>query len=114
MAVFGFAIACFAWIDGRNWNGTWETVSVLACVLMLFGARSWGARLMRKLDGRRYGSEPLQETSRPSLPRGRNARKLRFLFGPREDDLPVTTLFSKIFIDNSCDTFLRFSAIINS
>ncbi len=56
MAVFGFAIAAFVWVEERKWADSWSIVAVVGCVLVLIGARELGARLMRKLDWRRYGA----------------------------------------------------------
>jgi len=54
MAVFGFALAAFVCIEERKWSGTWTIVAVIGCVLVLLGARELGARLIRKLDWKRF------------------------------------------------------------
>ncbi len=54
MAVFGFALAAFVRIEERKWAGTWTIVAVIGCVLVLLGARELGARLIRKLDWKRF------------------------------------------------------------
>jgi hypothetical protein len=56
MAVFGFALAAFVWVQERKWDGTWSIVAVVGSVLVLIGVRELGARLMRKLDWKRYGA----------------------------------------------------------
>ncbi len=56
MAVFGFAIAVFVWAEERKWAGTWAIAAVVGCVLVLLGAQELGARLMRKLDWKRFGA----------------------------------------------------------
>jgi hypothetical protein len=56
MAMFGLALAAFVWVEERKWTGAWRMVAVLGCVFALFVARELGARLMRKLDWRRFGA----------------------------------------------------------
>ena len=56
MTVFGFALTAFVWAEARKWAGTWTTVAVIGCVLVLIGARELGARLIRKLDWKRFGA----------------------------------------------------------
>jgi hypothetical protein len=56
MAVFGFVLAAFVWLEERKRDNGWGGVAVIACVLVLLGARELGARLMRKLDWKRYGT----------------------------------------------------------
>ena len=56
MAVFGFVLAAFVWLGERKRDNGWAVVVVIACVLVLLGARELGARLMRKLDWKRYGT----------------------------------------------------------
>jgi hypothetical protein len=55
MAVFGFALAAFVWLEERKWARTSTIVAVVGCVLVLLGARELGARLIRKLDWKRFG-----------------------------------------------------------
>ena len=55
IAVFGFALAVFVWSEGKL-ESRWSFVAVVACVLVVVGLRDLGARLMRKLDWKRYGS----------------------------------------------------------
>ena len=55
MAVFGFVLAAFIWLGQRTRGNGWGVVVVIACVLVLLGARELGARLMRKLDWKRFG-----------------------------------------------------------
>lgn len=57
MAVFASAIAFFFWVEQREWSGPWTTVAVVSCFLLLFGARELGARLIRKLDWKRFGTQ---------------------------------------------------------
>jgi hypothetical protein len=56
MAVFGFAPGVFVWARERKWAGTWSIAAVVGCVLALLGAQDLGARLMRKLDWKRFGA----------------------------------------------------------
>jgi len=62
IAVLGFVLAAFVWLGGRNWESGWTVVGIVGCVLVLLGAQELGARLMRKLDWKRYGTLP----SRPN------------------------------------------------
>lgn len=52
-AVIGFTLRGLIWVRKRE--GGWSIVVVIGCVLVLLGARALGARLMRKLDWKRYG-----------------------------------------------------------
>ena len=56
MAVIGFALAAFGWVRESKWAGTWTIAAVVGCVLALLGARGLGARLIRKLDWKRFGA----------------------------------------------------------
>ncbi len=56
MVVFGLALAAFVWIEERKWAGTWTIVAVVGCVFALLGVRKLGARLIRKLDWKRFGA----------------------------------------------------------
>jgi hypothetical protein len=56
MAVFGLAVTAFLWTAARKWTGAWATVVVIGCVLVLVGVRELGARLIRKLDWKRFGA----------------------------------------------------------
>jgi hypothetical protein len=56
MAVFGFALAALGWVMERKQFGGWDVAAVIACVLVLLGARDLGARLVRKLDWKVYGA----------------------------------------------------------
>lgn len=56
IAVFGFALAAFAWMEERKWAGTWTVMAFAGGVLVVLGARDLGARLMRKLDWKRFGA----------------------------------------------------------
>jgi hypothetical protein len=53
--IFGFAITASIWVEARK-AGTWTKVALLGGLLILIGARELGARMMRKLDWRRFGS----------------------------------------------------------
>jgi hypothetical protein len=55
IAVFGFAIAGFR-VAEHNWKSRWSVVAVVGCALVLVALRNLGARLMRKVDWKRYGS----------------------------------------------------------
>jgi hypothetical protein len=56
LAVLGFAVSAFVWVGERERESHWIMFAVLGCVLVLLGARELGARLMRKLDWKRYGT----------------------------------------------------------
>jgi len=56
MAVIGFALAAFVWVRERKWAATLAIPAVVGCVLVLVGARDLGARLIRKLDWKRFGA----------------------------------------------------------
>ena len=56
MAVFAFTLAAFAWVQEHKQVGGWAVAGVIACVLGLLGARELGARLVRKLDWKIYGT----------------------------------------------------------
>jgi hypothetical protein len=56
ITVFGFVLAAFVWLEERKRDNGWDVVAVIACVLVLLGGRELGARLMRKLDWKRYGT----------------------------------------------------------
>jgi hypothetical protein len=56
IAVFGCFLAAFVWVEERKWASTWSLVVVVGCVLVLLGARDFGARLIRKLDWKRFGA----------------------------------------------------------
>jgi hypothetical protein len=56
MVVFGFALFAFVWVEERYWKSGWGIAAVVGCVLVLIGARTLGARLMRKLDWKWYGT----------------------------------------------------------
>ena len=48
--MFGFALTAFVWAEARKWAGTWTTVAVIGCVLVLIGAREIGCTPDKK-DG---------------------------------------------------------------
>lgn len=56
LAVLGLTVSAFVWVGGRKWGSNWIMVLVAGCALVLLGARELGARLMRKLDWKRYGT----------------------------------------------------------
>lgn len=55
-AVFGFIVASFAWATERKREVGWSIVAAIGCDLALLGVRELGARLIRKVDWKRYGS----------------------------------------------------------
>ena len=55
MALLGLFVFAFVRIPTRIWDNGWSTVAFLVCFLLLIGVRELGARLMRKLDWKRYG-----------------------------------------------------------
>ena len=56
LAVLGFTASAFVWVGERKWESRWIMFAVVGCVLVLLGARELGARLMRKLDWKTYGT----------------------------------------------------------
>jgi hypothetical protein len=56
MIMFGLAVAALIWLEARKWAGTRTIVAIVGCVLVLLGAREFGARLIRKLDWKRFGA----------------------------------------------------------
>jgi len=56
LAVWGFVLFAFGWLQGRKREGGWGVAAVIVCVLILLGLRELGARLMRKLDWKKFGS----------------------------------------------------------
>lgn len=57
-ALFGFTAWAFVWVTGREWSSGWGTLAVVGCFLALLGLRELGARRIRKLDWKRYGTQP--------------------------------------------------------
>jgi len=57
LALLGFTVSAFRWMVERKGGGSWIIFAVVACVLALLGVRDLGARLMRKLDWKRYGAQ---------------------------------------------------------
>jgi len=55
MAVLGFLLAAFVWVEERKRESNWWAIVAIGCVLVLISARDLGARLMRRLDWKRYG-----------------------------------------------------------
>jgi len=58
LVLLGFTASAFVWVVERKWDSSWVVVAVIVCVLALLGLRDLGARLMRKLDWKRYGAQP--------------------------------------------------------
>jgi hypothetical protein len=56
IAVWGFAVAAFAWVEDSKRQSGWSIVGVIGCVLALLGVRELGARLMRRVDWKRCGA----------------------------------------------------------
>ena len=56
LAVLGFTVSSFVWVGERKSESRSIIFAVVGCVLVLLGARQLGARLMRKLDWKRYGT----------------------------------------------------------
>ncbi len=54
LAVFGFVIVAFVGLGEHNLKGGWSVVAVIIFVFVLLGVRELGARLMRKMDWKRY------------------------------------------------------------
>ena len=55
IAVIGLVLGAFIWLEERKRVGGWSFIVAIGCVLAVLGARDFGARLMRKLDWKRYG-----------------------------------------------------------
>jgi len=53
LAILGFCTSAFVWVERKS---NWTIFGVVACVLALLLAREWGARLVRKLDWKKYGT----------------------------------------------------------
>jgi len=58
LVLLGFTASAFVWIMERKWGSSWVVVAAVVCVLALLSLRDLGARLMRKLDWKRYGAQP--------------------------------------------------------
>ena len=56
-AVFGFTASAVVSLVQPQRESSWLVFAVIACVLALLALRGWGARLMRKLDWKRYGTQ---------------------------------------------------------
>lgn len=56
IAVFGFVVAGFAWVEEHKQGGVWSIVALIIFTLVLFAARDLGAKQMRKLDWKRFGT----------------------------------------------------------
>lgn len=57
LAIFAFTAFAFVWLVQRKRDSSCLVFAVVACVLALLGTRDFGARLVRKLDWKRYGAE---------------------------------------------------------
>ena len=57
LAVLGFTVSSFVWVREGKSESSWTIFAVVGLVLVLLGARELGARLMRKLDWKRYGTQ---------------------------------------------------------
>lgn len=55
IAVFGFCVAALAWIDHKPRSEKWSVAAGIGSILVVLAARELGARLMRKLDWKRFG-----------------------------------------------------------
>lgn len=56
LALFGFTASAFVWVVEEKRDSSWAGFAVVGCVLALLGIRDLGARLMRKMDWKRYGT----------------------------------------------------------
>ena len=52
----GFSVSALVWAGDRQRDSRWIMLAVIGIFLLLLGARELGARLMRKLDWKRYGT----------------------------------------------------------
>jgi len=55
LVVIGCTLSAFAWVGDRRWESRWTLLAVIGVFLVLLGAREFGARLIRKLDWKKYG-----------------------------------------------------------
>ena|SRR5947207_14856493 len=55
LAVIGFTAYAFAWAQKHELESRWILFTVIGVFLVLLGVRELGARLVRKLDWKRYG-----------------------------------------------------------
>lgn len=58
LAVAGFTVSAFVWVGVRKRESGWMMFAAVGAFLALLGVRQLGARLMRKLDWKRYGTQP--------------------------------------------------------
>jgi hypothetical protein len=56
-ALFAFTAYALVWVMGHNWGSSWSTFAVVGSFLALLSVRQVGARMMRKLDWKRYGAQ---------------------------------------------------------
>ena len=56
LAVIGFTVSAFVWVAERKRESRWTMFAVVGVLLVLLGARELGARLMRKMDWKKYGT----------------------------------------------------------
>jgi hypothetical protein len=56
LAVIGFTVSALVWVGERQRGNSWIMFPVVGGVLVLIGVRELGARLMRRLDWKRYGT----------------------------------------------------------
>lgn len=56
LAVLGLTASAFIWAGERKSENKWIMFAMVGCFLLLLGARELGARLMRKLDWKIYGT----------------------------------------------------------
>jgi len=56
-ALFAFAASAFVWLVQRKQPRSLVVFAVAGCFLVLLGVRDLGARLMRKLDWKKYGAQ---------------------------------------------------------
>jgi hypothetical protein len=56
IVVYGLFCAGLIWIETQKWVSGWYSAAVVVCFLLLLSARNLGARQIRKLDWRRFGT----------------------------------------------------------
>ena len=56
LTVIALTLYAFVWIGEHKWRGSWAMVATVCWFLLLLGARELGARQMRKLDWKKYGT----------------------------------------------------------
>lgn len=56
LTVLGLTVYALKWMGEHHWRGSWTMVAIVCWFLLLLVTRDFGARQMRKLDWKRYGT----------------------------------------------------------